>query len=85
MFEKFFDFIDRHAVVATTILYAILYLTYTAFSAMIDYAITGDASIEKAGIIAAILTPVTGLLGAAVKFYNDRKLTESRENNNSTS
>ena len=82
MLEKIFRFIDRHAIVATTVLYSILYLTYGAFSAMIDYAIMGEASIEKAGIIAAILTPVTGLLGAAVKFYNDRKRDESNQNNN---
>lgn len=80
MLDKIFDFIDRHAVVATTVLYVCLYITIVAISAMIEYANVGQASIEKAGVIAAILTPVTGLLGAAIKFYNDRKRTESGKN-----
>lgn len=54
--------------------YFTLWITWTS----LDYSFTlvhkvletGNASLELAGIIAAILVPVSGLQAAAIKFYN---------------
>lgn len=78
--DKLFSFIDRHAIVATTVLYVILYLTVKVFFIVVEYGIEGEASVDKAGVIAAILTPISGLMAGAVKFYNDRKLQEREDN-----
>ena len=67
------DFIDKHSIVATTILYTILYFTLFVMEQVVSYGITGEASLEKAAIIAAILTPISGLQAAVISFYNKRK------------
>ena len=78
MLNKIMHFLDRHAVVATTILYSILYYTLGVITTVVEYGTTEPASLEKAAIIAAILTPISGLQAVVIKFYNERKKSEDK-------
>ena len=71
-------FIDRHAIVATSILYSILFYTLGVITTVVQYGTTEPASLEKAAIIAAILTPISGLQAAVIMFYKDRKKSEDK-------
>jgi len=73
------DFIDRHAIVATSILLTILYFTLYVIEQMVTYGTEGIPSLEKAAIIAAILTPISGLQAAVISFYSKRKDSEKKE------
>lgn len=71
--ERFASYIDRHSIVATTILYSILFYTLGVITDVVEYGVTEPATLEKAAVIAAILTPISGLQAAVIAFYNKRK------------
>ncbi len=67
------EFIDKHAIVATLVLIGVLSFTLGITSEVVSYGIEEPASMDKAAIIAAILTPISGLQAAVIAFYNRRK------------
>ena len=71
--DNLFTFLDKHAVVATIVLMFVSALTATAFSEMLAFSQVEPPSIDRAAVIAAILTPVSGLMAGAISFYNKRK------------
>ncbi|MCP4442856.1 MAG: hypothetical protein GY810_28455 [Aureispira sp.] len=73
MLDKFLAFVDRNHLVATSILYSILFFTLEIIADVVSYGLTEPASMQKAAIIAAILTPISGLQAAVISFYNKRK------------
>jgi len=77
--DKLFTFLDKHAVVATCVLVFVCYITGTAFSEMITLAQVEPSTLERAAVIAAILTPASGLMAGAITFYNKRKETEDKQ------
>ena len=79
MLDKLMLFLDRHAIVATSILYIMIFFTLGIITTVVDYGVTNPASLEKAAIIAAILTPVTAMQTAVIAFYNNRKKMEKEE------
>lgn len=71
--DKLFLFLDRHSVVASLVLIFICCLTGYSFSEMIAFAQVEPPSVDRASVIAAVLTPVSGLMASAITFYNKRK------------
>ena len=64
---------DEHSVVATIILFSVIGFTLDMTAEVVKYGIGEPASLEKAAVIAAILTPISGLQAAVISFYNKRK------------
>ncbi len=73
MLEKFYEFADRSRIFRRVVLYCGLGINIWAFHWAINYAVMTAAMphMATAAIIAAILTPATGLLAAVFKFYNE--------------
>ena len=71
--EAFYEFCDRSRIFRRVVLYCGLGLNIYAFTWAVNYAnmTVGMPEMATAGIIAAILTPATGLLAGIFKFYND--------------
>ena len=67
------EWMDKHSVVATIILFSVLGFTLDMTAEVVWYGIENPPSMEKAAIIAAILTPLSGLQAAVISFYNKRK------------
>lgn len=54
------------------VLFFVLYLTWTCYDYIFDLLQAGKPlDVNLAAVIAAILTPVSGLQGLAIKFYSD--------------
>ncbi len=73
--EKFYEFADRSRIFRRVVMYCGLGLNIYVFVWAVGYA---NATIDKpelatAGIIAAILTPATGLLAGMFKFYSEAR------------
>lgn len=73
MLEKFYEFADRSRIFRRVVLYCGLGINLYAFHWAMNYAVMTIAmpQLATAAIIAAILTPATGLLAAVFKFYNE--------------
>lgn len=73
MLEKFYQFADRSRIFRRGVLYVGLGINAWAFHWAMNYANATIAipELATAAIIAAILTPATGLLAAVFKFYNE--------------
>lgn len=71
--DKLFAFLDKHSVVATVVLAFICNLTWVAVLHMLELASVEPPSLERAAVIAAVLTPIAGLMAGAITFYNKRK------------
>jgi hypothetical protein len=67
------EWMDDHSVIATVILFLVMGITLGITIDMVNYAVTNPPSMEKAAIIAAVLTPISGLQAAVISFYNKRK------------
>lgn len=69
------DFIDERAVVRRTVLFFTLWMTYWMSYSAWEFAVTALAlkydGLSIAGIIAAIMVPVTALQGFAFKSYSE--------------
>jgi hypothetical protein len=73
--EAFYEFADRSRIFRRVVMYGGFALNIYVFHWAVQYA---NATIDKpelatAGIIAAILTPATGLLAGMFKFYNEAR------------
>ncbi len=79
MLESFYEFADRSHIFRRVVLYCGLGINLYAFYWAMGYAdrTHENPDLATAGIIAAILTPATGMLAAMFKFYN-----EARKNGN---
>lgn len=73
MLNSFYEFADRSRIFRRGVLYVGLGINLYAFHWAVSYAnqTVGMPELATAGIIAAILTPATGLLAAVFKFYNE--------------
>lgn len=73
MLEACYQFADRSRIFRRAVLYVGVGINIYAFKWAMDYAnnTIEHPELATAGVIAAILTPATGLLGAIFKFYND--------------
>jgi hypothetical protein len=76
--DRLLTLLDKHAVVATFVLIFICYITGMSVSAMLDMAQVEPSSLERAAVIAAVLTPISGLMAGAITFYNKRKEAEDK-------
>jgi len=80
--QGLFKTLDDGRVNRRAVLWFAIYCQYEALKWSISYANLTLATegfsdfMGAAAMIAAILTPVSGLLGAAIKFYNDGKTKE---------
>lgn len=79
MLEKLYEFADRSRIFRRLVLYCGLGINIYAFHWAMNYAVMTAAMphMATAAIIAAILTPATGLLAAVFKFYSEGR---SKEN-----
>lgn len=73
MLEAFYDFADRSRIFRRGVLYCGLGINLYAFYWAVNYAnmTIGMPELATAAIIAAILTPATGLLAGVFKFYSE--------------
>lgn len=70
-FQGFWDLLCRGHVVRRAIVFFVLALTWESFSWAMDLALTKPITLELAGLIASVLTPLSGLQAITVKLYND--------------
>jgi hypothetical protein len=77
--ESFYDFANRSHIFRRVVLYCGLGINFYAFHWAVNYAnmTTGMPELATAAIIAAILTPATGLLAGMFKFYNEGRTKET--------
>ena len=78
----FYLTLHRGKVIRRSVLYIALWLQYTALEWSMAFAAMQPMEADMVGvaaIIAAVLTPVSGLLAAAIKFYNDARRNETAD------
>jgi hypothetical protein len=70
---KFWDWIDRRAIIRRVVLFVTLWMTWRAFNWAGEYAssVNNLSGMDIAAIIAAVTAPITYLQAAVFKIYSE--------------
>ena len=78
-FTSVFEVLDKGRVFRRAAFIWILFLTNEAFVWAMEFSMYGDASVDKAALIAAILTPLAGIQAWVLKIYTDNALNDRKQ------